>query len=93
MGDVNCSDAGWLPGNHAVRYQVSDGVNGLGWEFSATGEALELTSPLQFGDRVSAGVGAKGHRYYDWAFITLPQAADRHQGHHWLLIRPQPHHR
>jgi SRSO17 transposase len=37
--------------------------------------------------RLSAGEGAKGHRYYDWAFITLPHAADQHTGHHWLLIR------
>jgi hypothetical protein len=36
---------------------------------------------------MSAGVGAKGHRYYDWAFIALPQAVDQHAGHHWLLIR------
>jgi SRSO17 transposase len=37
--------------------------------------------------RLSAGEGAKGFRYYDWAFITLPQAVDQHEGHHWLLIR------
>jgi SRSO17 transposase len=43
--------------------------------------------PKQAWQRISAGAGAKGHRYYDWAFITLPLAADRHEGHHWLLIR------
>ncbi|WP_435822657.1 IS701 family transposase [Microbispora bryophytorum] len=34
--------------------------------------------------RLSAGQGAKGHRYYDWAFIEI----DRERpGRHWLLIR------
>lgn len=43
--------------------------------------------PKQAWQRVSAGAGAKGLRYYDWAFIALPHAADQHNGHHWLLIR------
>ncbi|MBO3737524.1 IS701 family transposase [Actinoplanes flavus] len=43
--------------------------------------------PKHAWQRISAGDGAKGHRYYDWAFITLPLAADQHAGHHWLLIR------
>ncbi|MBE1489724.1 SRSO17 transposase [Plantactinospora soyae] len=43
--------------------------------------------PKHAWQRISAGAGAKGHRYYDWAFITLPLAADQHAGHHWLLIR------
>lgn len=34
--------------------------------------------PKRAWQRLSAGPGAKGHRYYDWAFITLPQAADQH---------------
>jgi SRSO17 transposase len=43
--------------------------------------------PSQAWQRMSAGTGAKGHRYYDWAFITLPHATDQHAGHHWLLVR------
>jgi SRSO17 transposase len=43
--------------------------------------------PKHAWQRISAGTGAKGHRYYDWAFIALPHAADKHDGHHWLLIR------
>jgi SRSO17 transposase len=43
--------------------------------------------PKQAWQRISAGDGAKGNRYYDWAFIALPLAADQHAGHHWLLIR------
>ena len=37
--------------------------------------------------RYSAGAGAKGPRYYDWAWTPIdPQA----QGHRWLLIRRNP---
>nr|WP_067708612.1 IS701 family transposase [Actinoplanes awajinensis] len=43
--------------------------------------------PKQAWQRISAGNGAKGYRYYDWAFITLPKAADLYEGRHWLLIR------
>jgi SRSO17 transposase len=34
--------------------------------------------------RYSAGQGAKGHRYYDWAWITISPGRS---GHRWLLIR------
>jgi SRSO17 transposase len=34
--------------------------------------------------RCSAGPGAKGHRYYDWARIGVPGGQP---GHRWLLIR------
>jgi hypothetical protein len=38
---------------------------------------------------VSAGRGAKGHRYYDWAFLRLDgEAAPGGQaGQHWLMVR------
>jgi SRSO17 transposase len=32
----------------------------------------------------SAGQGAKGHRYYDWAWVSIDP---RRPGHRWLLIR------
>jgi hypothetical protein len=35
---------------------------------------------------VPSGTGAKGFRYYDWAFVALPRAEDTHGGHHWMLI-------
>lgn len=38
--------------------------------------------------RISAGSGAKGQRYYDWAWVAL--AAE--SGHHWLLVRRHPRH-
>ena len=34
--------------------------------------------------RLSAGPGAKGHRYYDWAWIGIDPGLP---GHRWLLIR------
>ena len=34
--------------------------------------------------RYSAGPGAKGHRYYDWAWISIEPGRP---GHRWLLIR------
>ena len=42
--------------------------------------------PGQAWQRLSAGAGAKGHRFYDWAWIDIdrPPATP---GHHWLLIR------
>jgi hypothetical protein len=57
------------------------------------------SSPVQRADRIaaglprtawqwlSAGAGARGFRYYDWAFIALPLAEDAHGGRHWILIR------
>ncbi|GAB7039664.1 IS701 family transposase [Catenuloplanes niger JCM 9533] len=50
-------------------------------------DRLAAGLPKRAWQRLSAGVGAKGLRYYDWAFIALPHAVDQHQGHHWLLIR------
>jgi SRSO17 transposase len=50
-------------------------------------QASELAAvlPKRAWQRHSAGAGAKGHRYYDWAFLDVhtPDAS----GHHWLLIR------
>ena len=42
--------------------------------------------------RLSAGRGAKGHRWYDWAFIQLAPTnrPGCHSGCHWLLIRRNP---
>jgi SRSO17 transposase len=40
--------------------------------------------------RYSAGAGAKGPRFYDWAFVALHP--DDGPGHRWLLIRRHPEH-
>ncbi|WP_410628514.1 transposase [Amycolatopsis sp. cmx-8-4] len=36
--------------------------------------------------RLSAGKGAKGHRFYDWAWISLVGGQDEPAGHRWLLV-------
>jgi SRSO17 transposase len=48
--------------------------------------ADELAAGLPPGawQRLSAGPGAKGHRWYDWARAGVPGGAP---GHRWLLIR------
>jgi SRSO17 transposase len=48
-------------------------------------DALVRRVPARAWQRLSAGRGAKGHRWYDWAFIQLDPAGPG--GHHWLLIR------
>jgi SRSO17 transposase len=52
--------------------------------------AVELARrlPARVWQRLSAGPGAKGPRWYDWAFIEAadPAVADD-SGPHWLLIR------
>src|SRR5258707_10524917 len=40
--------------------------------------------PRRAWQRYSAGEGAKGHRYYDWALLAIDPGPPRH---HWLLIR------
>ena len=45
--------------------------------------------PARAWQQVSCGRGAKGHRYYDWAFVRLDddRAAAGGQGQRWLLAR------
>jgi SRSO17 transposase len=38
-------------------------------------------------NRISAGHGAKGERWYDWAVVDTTDPAAGQGGHHWLLIR------
>jgi SRSO17 transposase len=60
--------------------------------FTAAGsmrpDTLAASLPKGAWQRLSAGPGAKGQRYYDWALVTLTAQA----GHHWLLIRRHPRH-
>jgi SRSO17 transposase len=51
-------------------------------------DTLAASLPKGVWQRLSAGSGAKGQRYYDWALVTLSAQA----GHHWLLVRRHPHH-
>jgi SRSO17 transposase len=53
-------------------------------------DALLRQVPARAWQCISAGKGAKGHRYYDWAYIRLDDGEPQHDGQtaqHWLLIR------
>jgi SRSO17 transposase len=53
-------------------------------------KAIELAKPLpgRAWQRLSAGPGAKGPRWYDWALIEAADpAVTKDGGPHWLLIR------
>jgi SRSO17 transposase len=50
-------------------------------------DALAARLPKRAWQRLSAGPGAKGHRYYHWAWITIAGSAP---GCRWLLIRRHP---
>ncbi|MFF8531910.1 IS701 family transposase [Streptomyces sp. NPDC015532] len=46
--------------------------------------ALVKKMPKRAWQKLSAGTGAKGHRFYDWAVVHI---ADDRPGHHQLLVR------
>lgn len=49
---------------------------------------LAARLPKQSWQRLSAGNGAKGHRFYDWAWITIHDTTpDAPNGYRWLLIQ------
>jgi SRSO17 transposase len=50
--------------------------------------ALAARLPLRAWQRLSAGAGAKGQRWYDWAWIAIEPGRP---GYHWLLIRRSRH--
>jgi SRSO17 transposase len=51
-------------------------------------DALAAALPRRAWQRLSAGPGAKGQRYYDWAWLELPAPArPSGPGCWWLLIR------
>jgi SRSO17 transposase len=47
-------------------------------------DQLACRLPRSAWQRYSAGAGAKGHRYYDWAWTSTDPGQP---GHHWLLVR------
>ncbi|WP_184729114.1 IS701 family transposase [Saccharopolyspora phatthalungensis] len=48
-------------------------------------DAVAGMVPSRAWQRISCGTGAKGHRYYDWAWVDI-HAPDP-GGHRWLLLR------
>jgi SRSO17 transposase len=55
-------------------------------------DELTATLPKHAWQRLSAGSGAKGQRYYDWALVTLtaPDPTDTDTACWWLLVRRHP---
>lgn len=47
-------------------------------------DALARKAPKRAWQKLSAGTGAKGHRFYDWAIVHI---ADDRPGHRQLLVR------
>ena len=66
----------------ACRHTFSTGLR----TFRAGELARRLPRPAW--QRYSAGAGAKGHRYYDWAWVATDPGQP---GHRWLLIRRNRH--
>jgi SRSO17 transposase len=62
----------------ARSHQVTAGLRAVRADKIAAG------LPRSAWQRHSAGAGAKGHRYYDWAWVSIEP---RLPGHRWLLIR------
>src|SRR3954463_14301175 len=49
---LSCMDVVRLPGDGPVGDDAGDGVDGVGEQFAAAGEALQAPPPLVFGDGV-----------------------------------------
>jgi SRSO17 transposase len=62
----------------AKSHQVSTGAG------ARRADQIAARLPRSAWQRYTAGPGAKGHRYYHWAWITIEPGRP---GHHWLLIR------
>ncbi|HKS51566.1 MAG TPA: IS701 family transposase, partial [Pseudonocardiaceae bacterium] len=50
-------------------------------------DVIAASLPRRAWQRLSAGPGSKGPRYYDWAWISFPTADAECPGQRWLLIR------
>jgi SRSO17 transposase len=65
--------------NHRVTARPADGP--------VRADRLAESLPSRAWNRISAGPGSKGERYYDWAWITINPPAREAPGCHSLLIR------
>ena len=65
----------------ARSHQVSTGAG------KHRADQLAAVLPRAAWQRCSAGPGAHGHRYYNWAWVTITSGQT---GHRWLLIRRHP---
>ena len=77
----------WLEGRgrrYALAVAATHGVWTAGEQVEA--RALADALPAEVWARVSAGEGAQGPRWYDWACLALPYEAAPGWAH-WLLVR------
>jgi SRSO17 transposase len=65
--------------SHRVTARPADGP--------VRADRLAAALPARAWNRASAGVGSKGDRDYDWAWIAITPPADEAAGQHTLLIR------
>jgi SRSO17 transposase len=49
-------------------------------------DAIATSLPARAWQRLSAGNGSKGHRFYHWAWVSIDTTGEP-PGQHWLLIR------
>jgi SRSO17 transposase len=75
--DLECRQTGYVLAV-AVTHRVATGAG--------TCQARQIAArlPRRAWQQYSAGEGAKGHRYYDWAWAGIDPGRP---GHRWLLIR------
>jgi len=75
--DLECRRIGYVLAV-AASHQVSTAAG------PCQARTIAARLPRQAWQRYSAGQGAKGHRYYDWAWLAIDPGRP---GHRWLLIR------
>jgi SRSO17 transposase len=66
------------------REQVGIAAKGLVWPVAVAEVAAQLAPTVW--ERLSAGAGAKGPRFYDWASVPLAEPIEAGWGR-WLLVR------
>ncbi len=86
VGEHGQGDPAELGGEAAESVLVQSGQTLCGLE----GLCLAAKVPRRAWQKLSAGAGAKGHRFCDWAVIDLSESR---AGSHRLLIPPQPQNR
>ena len=74
--------------NRGVGYVLAIGCNRR--ILTATGsyraDTLAAMLPRRAWQRLSAGEGSKGYRYYDWGWVDIHSTVEQSE-HRWLLIR------
>jgi SRSO17 transposase len=72
---------------HVLAVAKSHRVTACAADGPVRADRVADTLPSRAWNRISAGPGSKGERYYDWAWITITPPAGETAGCHSLLIR------